>query len=79
MTTDYNKERRFIHLLADEEKVITDFKEGGDILNYHSSKSIYCPMTTDVSRYYEIDDAKDAEYRTLQERAVDEMLKNKGL
>ena len=73
MNVEYNKERNFFHLTSDEGKVITDYK------TYHSSKSMYCPATANLERYYEITDEQDAVYKAEVEKAINEMLKERGL
>lgn len=79
MNVEYNKERNFFHLTSDEGKVITDYKEDNGIMTYHSSKSMYCPATANLERYYEITDEQDAVYKAEVEKAINEMLKERGL
>lgn len=79
MKTEYDKERNFIRLQADKGMVVTDYVEGSDIINYHSSKSFICSIKSNIKRYYEITEEKDAEYKKQREEAVTEMLKEKGL
>lgn len=73
----YNEQYNFNHLQAEEDMVITDYKEGMDILNYSSFKQAYCPMSVDLNRYYEIDDAEDLRYKALQAEAVEKMRLNR--
>lgn len=70
MKVIYNEQYNFNHLQAEEDMVITDYVKGDDILNYSSFKQAYCPANADLSRYYEITDAKDAEYKQQQEMAI---------
>ena len=70
MKVFYNEQYNFNHLQAEEDMVITDFVVGSDILNYSSFKQAYCPVNADLSRYYEITDEEDAEYKELQDIAI---------
>lgn len=63
-----NKEKYTI-IKADEGMVLTDW-DGKDIMEYTSSISIYCPLTIDTSRYYEISTEQDAIYLEEQEREL---------
>lgn len=73
MKVVYNEQYNFNHLQAEEDMVITDYVEGTDIIDYSSFKQAYCPVTVDLSIYYEITDVKDAEYKALQEKAIEEL------
>lgn len=70
MKVIYNEQYNFNHLQAEEDMVITDYVKGDDILNYSSFKQAYCPVNADLTAYYEITDAEDAEYKRLQEIAI---------
>lgn len=70
MKTEYNEKFNFNHITAEEGMVITNYVEGQDILEYTSSKEMYCPTSVDLTAYYEISDEKDAEYKVLQEKAI---------
>jgi hypothetical protein len=70
MKVFYNEQYNFNHLQAEEDMVITDFVVGSDILKYSSFKQAYCPVNADLSRYYEITDEEDAEYKELQDIAI---------
>lgn len=70
MKTEYNEKFNFNHITAEEGMVITNYAEGQDILEYTSSKEMYCPTSVVLSGYYEISDEKDAEYKELQEMAI---------
>lgn len=76
MKIEYNEKFNFNHITAEEGMVITNYAEGQDILEYTSSKEMYCPTSVDLTAYYEISDEKDAEYKVLQEKAIEE-LRNK--
>lgn len=75
MKVEYNEKFNFNHITAEEGMVITNYAEGQDILEYTSSKEMYCPTSVDLSAYYEISDEKDAEYKVLQEKAIEEQRK----
>lgn len=75
MKIEYNEKQNFNHIIAEDGMVITDFIEGLDILDYNSFKEAYCPVTVDLRHYYEITEEKDAEYRELQERVINELEK----
>ena len=78
MKIEYNEKFNFNHIIADEGMVITDWDKN-DIKEYVSGKEMYCPVTVDLSRLYEISDEMDAEYREEQERAIKEELEaNRG-
>ena len=77
MRVIYNEQYNFNHLQAEEDMVITDFVDGMDILDYSSFKQAYCPMSVDLSRYYEISDAEDLRYKALQEEVIERMRLNK--
>ena len=70
MKVFYNEQYNFNHLQAEEDMVITDFVVGSDILKYSSFKQAYCPVNADLSRYYEITDEEDAEYKELQDITI---------
>lgn len=76
MKVIYNEQYNFNHLQAEEDMVITDYVKGDDILNYSSFKQAYCPVSVDLTAYYEITDAEDAEYKRLQEIAINLKLNN---
>lgn len=75
MKIEYNEKFNFNHITAEEGMVITNYAEGQDILEYTSSKEMYCPTSVDLTAYYEISDEKDAEYKVLQEKAIEEQRK----
>lgn len=78
MKIEYNEKFNFNHIIADEGMVITDWDKN-DIKDYTSGKEMYCPVTVDLSRLYEISDEMDAEYREEQERVIKEELEaNRG-
>lgn len=76
MRVEYNEKFNFNHITAEEGMVITDWN-GEDIKEYSSAKEMYCPITADLSRYYEVSDAQDAENMEAQRKAIeDERLKD---
>lgn len=75
MKVEHNEKFNFNHIIAEDGMVITDYVDGMDILDYSSSKEMYCPTSVDLTKYYEITDAEDLEYRKLQEEAFE---KEKG-
>lgn len=78
MNIEYNEKFNFNHIIADEGMVITDWDKN-DIKDYTSGKEMYCPVTVDLNRLYEISDEMDAEYREEQERVFKEELEaNRG-
>ena len=74
MKIDYNEKFNFNHIVAEDGMVITDYVDGMDILEYTSSKEMYCPVSVDLTRYYEITDEEDARLRKLQEETVKDNL-----
>lgn len=79
MKIEYNEKFNFNHITAEEGMVITNYAEGQDILEYTSSKEMYCPTSVDLTAYYEISDEKDAEYKVLQEKAIEERRKEERI
>jgi hypothetical protein len=71
MIIEYNEKFNFNHIVAEEGMVITDWNQE-DIKEYSSAKEMYCPVSLDLSHYYEISDEMDAEYREAQEKAFRE-------
>lgn len=78
MRVEYNEKFNFNHIIAEDGMVITDYVERMDIKDYSSSKEMYCPVTVDLSPYYEITDEKDAEYKELQEKAIKEEMEGRN-
>jgi hypothetical protein len=72
MITQKNDTYNFYQLTADEGMTITKWLETDDIKDYNAGKVICCPLTTDLSIYYEITDERDAELRARQEEAIKE-------
>lgn len=79
MKIEYNEKFNFNHITAEEGMVITNYAEGQDILEYTSSKEMYCPTSVDLTAYFEISDEKDAEYKVLQEKAIEEQRKEERI
>lgn len=78
MRVEYNEKFNFNHIIAEEGMVITDYVEDMDIKDYSSSKEMYCPVSVDLSAYYEISDEMDAEYKELQEKAIKEEMESRN-
>lgn len=79
MRVEFNEKFNFNHIIAEEGMVITDYTEEMDIKDYSSSKELYCPVSIDLNRYYEITDEENAEYRVLQDIAFrEEEMRNRG-
>lgn len=74
MKTTVNETLKFIHIVAEDGMCITDYKEGDDILNYTSSRQMYCPLSVDLSSLIEITEEQDAEYTALKEQAIEESM-----
>lgn len=53
MKIELNEKYNFYHLISEEGMVLTDW-DGEDIREYTSSTELYCPLTVDTSKYYEI-------------------------
>lgn len=73
MKVEYNERGNFNHIIAEDGMVITDYIVGSDIMEYTSSKELYCPANTDLSAYYEITDAEDEQYLKEQEDRIREL------
>lgn len=75
MRVEYNEKFNFNHITAEDGMVMTDWDKK-DVKEYSSAKEMYCPVTVDLSAYYEISDEMDAEYKEAQEKAIREELKD---
>ena len=63
----------YIKITADEGYVITNYKEGDDILTYTSCRVMYAPKTAFIGDLRDITDEMDAKYneeRIIKEREV---------
>ena len=63
----------YIKITTDEGYVITNFKEGDDILTYSSCRVMYAPKTAFLGDLRDITDEMDAKYneeRIIKEREV---------
>ena len=63
----------YIKITADEGYVITNYKEGDDILTYSSCRIMYTPKTAFLGDLRDITDEMDAKYneeRKIKEREV---------
>ena len=63
----------YIKITADEGYVITNYKEGDDILAYSSCRIMYAPKTAFLGDLRDITDEMDAKYnedRIIKEREV---------
>lgn len=67
-----DKQELFTVLTAEENMVLTDYKDGQDIKEYNGSAVVYCPKSFDVGVYREITKAQADEYETAKERAFEE-------
>lgn len=76
MITERNDTYNFYKLTADEGMTITKWLESDDIKDYNAGKLIYCPLSTDLSVYYEITDERDAELKERQEEALKAEMEN---
>ena len=54
MTIERKEEFAFIHLVADEGKMLTDWKEDYDIKYFSASPQIYCPLGRNIEEFREI-------------------------
>lgn len=72
MIQEKNETYKFYKLTAEDGYVITEWKEGDDITTYASATLIYCPLTTDLSKYREI---TDTENEVLERQRDEEMEK----
>ncbi len=64
---------KYIKITADEGYVITNYKEGDDILTYSSCRIMYAPKTAFLGDLRDITDEMDAKYneeRKIKEREV---------
>ena len=60
----------YIKITADEGYVITNYKEGDDILTYSSCRIMYAPKTAFLGDLRDITDEMDAKYN--EERIIKE-------
>lgn len=73
MITEKNDTYNFYKLTAEDGMVITDWKDGDDIMEYNSAKLIYCPLSIDITKYRELTDAQDEELKKQQEEKRKEL------
>ena len=74
MTIERKEEFAFIHLVADEGKMLTDWKEDYDIKYFSASQQIYCPLGRNIEEFREISvEEADALEKRKQEAFEKEM------
>lgn len=71
MKVQYNEKFNFNHITAEENMVFTDW-DGKDIRTYSSTTEMYCPVTVDLSLFYEVSFEDDKMYKEQQEEAFKE-------
>lgn len=54
MTIERKEEFAFVHIVADEGKMLTDWKEDYDIKYFSASQQIYCPLGRNIEEFREI-------------------------
>lgn len=54
MTIEKKEEFAFVHLVADEGKMLTDWKEDYDIKYFSASQQIYCALGRNIEEFREI-------------------------
>lgn len=60
----------FLTLEPEEGYMITNYTDDKDIKDYISFSIMCMPLGSDIRQYYEITIEKDAEYKELQEQAL---------
>ena len=74
MTIERKEEFAFVHLVADEGKMLTDWKEDYDIKYFSASQQIYCPLGRNIEEFREISvEEADALEKRKQEAFEKEM------
>ena len=51
MTIERKEEFAFVHIVADEGKMLTDWKEDYDIKYFSASQQIYCPLGRNIEEF----------------------------
>ena len=54
MNIERKEEFAFVHIVADEGKMLTDWKEDYDIKYFSASPQIYCPLGRNIEEFREI-------------------------
>ena len=74
MTIERKEEFAFVHIVADEGKMLTDWKEDYDIKYFSASQQIYCPLGRNIEEFREISkEEADALEKRKQEAFEKEM------
>ena len=74
MTIETKEEFAFVHLVAAEGKMLTDWKEDYDIKYFSASQQIYCPLGRNIEEFREISvEEADALEKRKQEAFEKEM------
>lgn len=66
---------RYLSIESDEGMVLTEWKEGDDIMDYSGAKKMFSPLTYDTNKLREI---TDAEHTALLNEQEIEALKRNG-
>lgn len=70
----YEEKPKFIHLQTEAGYVLTSYKEGEDIKEYHSTVCCYTPYREDYPDYRTVTVAEDLEYKQLRDEALEKEL-----
>lgn len=71
MTTEYKE--KFKILKADEDKMLTAWKEEDDIINFNSFSAIYSPLDADFAIYREITKEQGETLKTMRDKKLKEV------
>ena len=64
---------KYIKVSAEDDFVLTYFKEGDDILNYTFAKVMYAPLNADLSELREITEEESERLLKEQEEKIKEL------
>lgn len=71
LLVETNDEYKFLKVTCKEGHYITNWDKE-DILEYNSSKIMYCPLNTDLSKYYCVTEEENAQYYEDKEKAEEQ-------
>ena len=72
LLVETNDEYKFLKVTCKEGHYITNWDKE-DILNYNSSKIMYCPLNIDLSKYYCVTEEENAQYYEDREKAEEQI------
>lgn len=71
MNIERKEEFAFVHIVADEGKMLTDWKEDYDIKYFSASQQIYCPLGRNIEEFREISVEEAERLEALKQEAFE--------